>query len=63
MNESLQSAVKKMGMSKCPTGLGMFIDLILDLEPKSLETITEHFGLTDDEVKAFNDFVETRKKK
>ena len=61
MNENLQNAVKKMGMSKCPTAFGMSIDLLLKVAPKSLDTITESFDLTEDEIKAFNDYVEDRR--
>ncbi len=62
MSEELKSAAQKMGMSDCPTALMMSIDLILKHSPKELIRLTDSFNLTEEEAKAFNDYVETRKK-
>lgn len=61
MNENLKNAINKMGMSSCPTGFEMSIDLLLEVSPKSLDKITDSFGLTNEEIKAFEDYVETRR--
>ena len=63
MSEDLQSAIKKMGMSSCPTAFGMSIDFLLKKQPSVFDNITDSFGLTDDEIKAFNDYVELRRNK
>lgn len=64
MDENLKRACEKMGMSDCPTGLMMSVDLLLEISPKELENVKKSFpNLNDAEVKAFNDYVESRRKK
>jgi hypothetical protein len=64
MNDNLKSAVNKMGMSECPTGLKMSVQLLLEHSPKELDKIRESFShLTEDEASAFDDFVNDVKNK
>ena len=63
MDENLKSAITKMGMSSCPSGLMMSIDFILKHSPAELDDITNYFNLNDEETEAFNSYVESRKNK
>ncbi len=62
MDDNLKSALGKMNISQCTTGANMSVDLLLDLEPDVFDKLTGFFDLNDEEIKAFSEYIESRKK-